>query len=155
MESEIISWLSHPLQELRGNLLFEKYFNNISPMDIEKTFYLSNQNLGIAAILNEDLQLSTVNFFSEGFQNNKEFKGVIIQGIDFSSSRKFVRTLLGKPNRIGGGHHDFLIGFIPPWDKFYRERHSVHFQYSNSETKIDMISIATLQLETELNSKWQ
>ena len=80
--------------------------------------------------------------------------GEIVHQLDFNMSREDVVTILGKPNRNGGGYKA-VWGFVPLWDKYHFGTYTLHIQYSRNGESIDLITIGSLALERDLNSSLQ
>ncbi len=59
-----------------------------------------------------------------------------IDGISSTSSRSDVITILGDPEKIGGGYPDSVFGYIFPWIKYFRSDCQVRFEFTKNARRI-------------------
>jgi hypothetical protein len=145
----LISWIDKKVTEIENDTMFKKYFKGIEIEEIEGTSFLINSESGIELVLSDVLIVHSIHLFPFN-RENKEYNGEIPFSLKFSTPRHMIREVLGEPNKSGGGHFD-LLGAVPKWDKYYFNDFSLHLQYSIDESKIDLITIASLKLEAYFN----
>ena len=145
----LTTWIDKGLAEIRGDSLFQHFFNGIEMVEIEGRYYLDNKQLGLDMVLSDQLLVRTIHLhgYSEGY---KTYKGELPFGLLFSMSRSALRKKMGEPAKSGGGHLD-IFGRVPTWDKYCFEGFSLHLQYPKKENTIDMITLASLSLEAQFN----
>jgi hypothetical protein len=83
-----------------------------------------------------------IQLHTDGYQGYKGFAGVVPEGISFSHSRRVVHERLGLPSASGGGTVVKFFGKVPAWDRYDRSERSVHIQYADDETSVNLITIS-------------
>lgn len=152
---EIINWIDKELRAVKLTTLFQKYFDGIELEKIEETFYLTSKQNGIGIIINNELSVTSIRFYSENYEGCHAFKENLLYGIEFSLSKNNIREMFGIPNRSGGGHRNLYLGQMPSWDRYLFDFFSLHIQYSIGYNSIDMITLGSLSLENYFNSGLQ
>lgn len=155
MDLEIVSWIDNELRGVSGTPLFKKYFEDVEELKEENTLYLLNSDEGIGVTMPLNLIISTIQLYSEGKDGCRMFKGELPFNLQFSYSRDEVRSRLGMPKKSGGGKTVLYIGYTPYWDKYFLDGCTLHFQYSNDDNSIQLITIGSLGLEEYFNSSLQ
>jgi hypothetical protein len=153
--NEMIEWIDKDLNDIVGTNAYQQYFSHITPTYEEDRQYFSNNAQGIELILSIEKSVLSIHFFGEKRKDEKSFKGELPLSIKFSFSRKTVQSIFGIPTRSGGGHHQILYGLIPLWDKYILHDFSLHFEYSNDENSISLLTAGSLSLESQLNADLQ
>lgn len=154
MIEEIINWIDKDLNEISSSKLFLRYFENKEIIRDETDYYVSNESKGIEIVASLNFEINAVHLFSEhGIY--RAYEGKLPSKVDFSLNNIDVHSILGKPNKTGGGNKALYIGLIPLWDKYYFDNYTLHFQYSADKFGIDMITIGSLKLEEYFNSEMQ
>lgn len=63
-------------------------------------------------------------------------------GINLGDSIDVVRKKLGPPALSGKEKIETIFGIVPPWDKYFFDRLSLHIEYSSwEEKKVKMVTI--------------
>lgn len=155
MTTEIEDWLEKDIETIKKTKSFIEYFEHASLEKIENTYYLANKHKGIEVVLNNIMEVTSIQLHSQNFEGYKEFTGKLIFGLSFSLSREDVREKLGTPHRSGGGNNDLHLGYIPYWDKFILRKFSLHLQYCKGNSTICLITLGSLKLETYFRSGLQ
>ena len=155
MIEEIIKWIDKELKQVQQLESFLKYFAGKEIVKDDLDRYISNESEGIDIVMSKDLIINTIHLSSKLNKNRLQFDGELPFEVKFSFSRNEIRKLLGAPNKTGGGHELLYVGYVPFWDKYHFESYTVHFQYSVNNLSINVITIASLQLEEYFNSKLQ
>jgi hypothetical protein len=104
-------------------------------------FYLTMRPHGLGVIASFDGRVSSIQLFSEGFQQYSQFVGMLPEGLSFGESRSSVSRRLGKPDATGGGEVIQFFGKVPTWDRFDRDQYSLHIQYADDEGSISLVSL--------------
>ena len=151
---ELTNWIDKYLTELRKNKTFEELFSDKELINIEHNKHLYNPEKGLDMVMDDYLKIHTIHLYSGNTSDGKEFMGGRIHHVDFSMNRESVKNILGEPNRTGGGYKA-VWGMVPLWDKYYFEKYFLHLQYSQKCGSIDLITIGSLSLESDLNSSLQ
>lgn len=152
---EIINWIDKELKVVSDTPLFKMYFEGREVVKDEDTLYLLNSDEGIGVTMPLNLIIDTIQFYSEGKDGCSMFKGELPFNLQFSYSRDEVRSRLGMPKKSGGGKTVLYIGYTPYWDKYFLDGCTLHFQYSNDDNSIQLITIGSLGLEEYFNSSLQ
>jgi len=155
MTEEITNWVDKELKEINSSKIFKRYFENISIEAIEDDNHLTNEAEGIGLVMDSVFMINSIHLYSGNDDSGQIFKGEIPFDIKFSFSRETIHAILNKPQKSGGGHEILYMGYINHWDKYYFENFSLHLQYSIDNSSIDLITIASLQLEEYFNSDLQ
>lgn len=154
MIEEIINWIDKDLSKVKLTELFIKYFEGRKIVQDEMDYYLSNEEKGIEIVISTVFEINTIHLFSK-YENYMQFEDELPFNIEFSLTKVDIRSLLGEPSRTGGGTNALYIGFVYPWDKYYFDNYTMHFQYSIDELAISIITIGSLKLEEYFNSALQ
>lgn len=143
MISKIIGWLEQNFDSLTEDSIFKFYFSDVDLEVIMKNLYLTNSEEGIGLVLNNEKKILSIHLYSKGYNGHKEYRGEFAFNIDFQASKYFVHQRLGEPAKSGGGEViNFIFkGPISKWDKYYFENYSLHFQYTDNESTINLITI--------------
>jgi hypothetical protein len=144
---ELTTWIDKKFEDVSKGEFFEVYFANIPFESIEDTYFLSNQLKGIDVTLTDKLIVKSIHLSSGSHSGNKQFKGELPFNLEFTMSRKMIQKLMGIPNITGGGFKDSLFGYINQWDKYLFDTFSLHLQYSNDESYIELLTIGSLEFE--------
>jgi len=104
-------------------------------------FHLQIRPHGIAFVASFDGRVSSIQFFSEGYQQFRRFAGELPEGISFKDSRSSLQRRLGKPDSSGGGTVIQFFGQVPKWDRFDRLHYSLHIQFVEDESSISLVSL--------------
>lgn len=156
MIGEIINWIDKELVQVNDRPIFKKYFEEQVMTEGENVFYLANKESGIEVVMPVDFVIDTIHLFSGNKQDGfKSFKGDLPFGLSFSNDMEVVRSVIGRPDKSGGGHRALYIGLVSFWDKFYFENYSLHFSYTEDCKSIEKITIASMRLEEYFNSSLQ
>jgi hypothetical protein len=59
--------------------------------------------------------------------------------ITANSKRAEVMKLLGKPKETGRGIHDAVLGYLPPWIKYYRDDCQLHISFNDDATIVQVV----------------
>lgn len=151
---EIINWIEKELDDIKSDLTFKEYFDDLELEDDGVVYYLFNPDKGIDIVINKMFFVQTIHLFSGNTDDGKRFSGVIPESLSFNMSQSAVRSKFGNPNRSSIGFKD-ITGNVPAWDKYYLDFYSIHLQYSADKKGIDLITIASLKLEQQLNARLQ
>ena len=103
--------------------------------------YLSSRDKGIQILFDENEIIKGIFLFGVSRFGVSLFQDEIYPGITLSSSRESVIAALGTPAESGSDFHDFLSSTPGRWDKYILGPASVHFQYSDKEGSIELITI--------------
>jgi len=146
----LTNWIDKGLNDIKNESMFSKYFKGIDMQVIDETYYLLNSEAGIDIVFSNDFFIQSIHLFSGTTDDGKKYLGEIPLGLQFSMSKDIVNDLLGDPNKSGGGYTD-IFGHVPNWDKYFFEGHSLHLQYAENMSRINLITIASLSLESYFN----
>lgn len=138
-----IDWIDRNLSEIRGSLIFGKYFDSIGLEDLYEGFALFNPQLGIDLIIREDYSVKTIHFYSGRSKSAAQFRGDLPFNISFSLSQEETRTIFGNPQALGGGEPSIFSGIVPYWDRYSFELLTLHFQFTESLDGIELITISS------------
>jgi len=69
------------------------------------------------------------------------FDGALTKGLTARSTRTDVRRSLGRPSRSGEPQNLPPLGRYGGWDRFDSKTLSLHFQYSEPEEEIELITV--------------
>jgi len=155
MAVEIINLIDKNLKGINSTEVFKKYFEGILVEEIDDSYYLTNKVKGIGLVIDSAFIINSIHLYSGNDDTAETFRGGIPFDMEFSFGRDKIHAVLGKPIKSGGGHKILYMGYINYWDKYYFDNFSMHFQYSIDNSCIDLITIASLQLEEYFNSDLQ
>jgi len=81
------------------------------------------------------LQVEAIHFYAEGYEGYKQYKGVILDAVEFLDSCQVLRSKLGQPHSSGGGNPSSVMkGKVwPKWDRYDFADCSVRFQFNDAE----------------------
>ncbi|MEO6998854.1 MAG: hypothetical protein ABI112_12290 [Terracoccus sp.] len=150
---ELTDWIDSDLNELRKTHLFKDYFDKVEIIEGVNSKYLTNKAKGIEIVISIHYKVTSIHLFSGTVGDYRRFDQELPFNVKFSLSRKDIHEIFGTPNKSGGGVKSLYVEFILPWDKYFFEAYSIHFQYKN-ET-INKITIGSLKLEEYFNSELQ
>jgi hypothetical protein len=103
--------------------------------------YFEYPNSGIAFDADLDGRVASVFLYAEGYQDCKGFAGELPEGISFTDDRREVQARLGQPAASGGGTVMPFLGEAPRWDRFDRHSYSLHIQYVEGDTSVNLVSV--------------
>ncbi|MFC5475784.1 hypothetical protein [Paraherbaspirillum soli] len=95
------------------------------------TRYYSFYKEGILFSIEDD-RLIQISCYIEAHENFTIYKQALCDGVTRDSNEVSVIKLLGTPDKTGGDKLDGLIGYIPRWIKFEKDRFAIHFEFSQS-----------------------
>ena len=104
-------------------------------------FHMDFKNSGIAFIAPLDGKVTSIQLFAEGYEGYRQYRGQLPDGLAFNASRSSVLAHLGSAPASGGGGIVQFLGKVPKWDRFDRNDYSLHVQYVDDETAINLISL--------------
>lgn len=142
-----IDWLNKKVDDISNTLLFSRYFEKAILSKIEETFYLTNKFKGIEVVLSINLVVTSIHFFSDLNEETNAFQEELPLKIKLTYDRIKIRQILGTPNKNGGGIEVQILGYILCWDKYCFNNFSLHIQYSKNNNLINMVTIASLDIE--------
>lgn len=144
LEGELLDLLGLNYKALTSNSLFQNLLGaeELTQEDVDR-YYLDSPQNGISAIFSSNLNLVAMKLYSEGHEGYQEYSREIPGGLSFKMSRTQVRSLLGKPTRVGEGGKVPFLGYKPPWDKYLYANASLHCQYSKELDRILVITVST------------
>ncbi|MEZ5938270.1 MAG: hypothetical protein R3C52_08615 [Hyphomonadaceae bacterium] len=64
-----------------------------------------------------------------------------LQDVSFSFGRGEVLKRLGRPAKSGGVLNDPVLGKLGPWDRFAKDRYSIHVQYGVDSDRVERITL--------------
>jgi hypothetical protein len=137
----ILSWIDKNINDVKRDRLFVKYFGSTSIEKGVEDYFLFNQEAGIDLTFEENCVVKSIHFYGRSKSGIKPFNGFLPLDLEFSFSREKSRTILGKPNFVGGGDFSFLYGLTPAWDKYLFKDFSLHLQFSKGENEIDLVTV--------------
>ena len=149
---ELAGWIDRNYNIIKHTELFVRYFadTDLEQIEDDDTFYVENSDKGIDVVFSENLDVIAVHLFSGKFLNLNIFNEELPFDLNFLFSRVKVSRLLGEANVRGGGYGRGQLGIVPYWDKYYFDSYSLHLQYSNDESYIELITIGTLKFEENI-----
>jgi hypothetical protein len=142
---EIYDWIDRSIAELENDKLYKKYFEGIALEKGIDVLMLFNPSFGIDLILTMDQIVKALHLFSGKEQDIQRFSDQLPFNLNFDLSKDQTRSIFGEPHQFGGGDFSFLYGITPNWDKYFFENFDLHFQFSEDETAIDLITIGSLK----------
>ena len=142
---EMLKWIDKNLDEIKGTLLFGKYFDSILLDEGINVYYLLNPQFGIDIILRENYSVKSIHFYSGSQKGVKVFPDTLPFDLEFSFSKEYCRKLFGVPRFTGGGDSSILYGVTPFWDKYQIGQVSLHLQYSKDLKMLDLVTIESLE----------
>lgn len=152
---EITNWIDKKIIDLVDTEKYQEYFRDQLPTIFEDRRYIANNAKGIELVLSDLDLVVSIHLFGNNRISESEFYGILPLNMNFSFSKDIVRSILGTPQRSGGGYSQILYGVLPVWDKYIMNKFSIHLEYSSDESSISMITIASLSLESYLNADLQ
>ena len=138
---EILTWIDKDLVEIKGTLLFGKYFDSILPEASIDVTHIFNPTCGINMVLSLDNSVTAIHFFSGKDGLTNQFIDILPFDLKFSNTNKETRLLFGEPDQCGGGEKSILYSKTKNWDKYFFEDFSLHLQFSDIDCSIDLITI--------------
>ncbi len=99
---EILNWIDKKLDDIKGSLVFGKYFDTALLEKGTDVYYLLNPHRGIDLILREDLSIKAIHFYSGKQKGANQFIDELPFRLDFSLSKSDTRKILGEPAMSGG-----------------------------------------------------
>jgi hypothetical protein len=149
--NEFLGWIDKELKDISKTKLYYYFFGYAPIQTVDGTNYISNKEKGIELVLANEKIISTIHFFGDGRPDEKKFRETMPLNINLNCSRQQILDNFGMPNESGGGQRNLYFGTIPYWDKYFFDTYSLHFQYSDEKTKIDLVTIMSLDLEKQFN----
>jgi hypothetical protein len=71
------------------------------------------------------------------------FRDATLHGLTSKSTCADVRRALGMPTRTGAAHSHPVLGRFGPWDRFDRQTVCLHFQYTEPDNGIELVTVVT------------
>jgi len=139
------NWIDRSIIEIKNDELYKKYFHNIPLEEGVDVLMLFNPIFGIDLILTMGQITKAIHFYSGKEDHIKRFSDKLPFDLSFELSKEQTRRKFGEPQQSGGGDFSFLYGITPNWDKYFFENFSLHFQFSEDEGAIDVITIDSLK----------
>lgn len=155
MIEAMINWIDKDLDAITDRSEFKFFFGSTELVKGEDTFYLTNTEEGIEIVMPLNLIVDTIHLFPGGYQGYKSFSFPLPFNILFSSNQNDVQSVLGQPNKTGGGQDALYLGPVAIWDKYYFNGYSIHFRYSDDRNSVSMVTLGSLKLEDYFNSEFQ
>jgi hypothetical protein len=91
----------------------------------------------------EDGRVVAVFLYVEKEDGFSTYPGSLPYDIPRDANRTEVRRLLGKPERSGKAYNDKILGPQGAWDRFAVDSVRIHFQYTNPELLISLVTLMT------------
>lgn len=88
-------------------------------------------------------RVATLFLYAKSFDGFTAFPGIFPYGVESGATRAEVRKLLGKPERSGKAFKDPILGPQGAWDRFVIDSIRVHFEYTNPELQVKMVTLMT------------
>jgi hypothetical protein len=102
--------------------------------------YLSNSNAGYQ-LMHHRGRVSTAFLYAEPAEGFSAFPGPLPCGLPRGVGRNQVRAQLGVPERSGEPFTSTVLGLQGAWDRFAVDDIRVHFQYSEPEQRVRLVSV--------------
>jgi hypothetical protein len=141
MDNDLSTLLGMQLEDVARTEFVRPLMGESKAKLIGDTFHLTIHPHGIAFVASFDGRVSSIQFYSEGFQGYRQFGGPLPGGLSFEESRYSVHKRFGKPDATGGGEVIRLFGKVPNWDRFDRKEFSLHIQYADDAASINLVSL--------------
>jgi hypothetical protein len=103
--------------------------------------YLSSRDRGLQIQYDDAGIIKGFFLFGDSRSGFIPFRDEISPGITISADRASVINALGPPAESGSDYHGFLSSTPGLWDKYIIGPSSVHFQYSERNGNIELITI--------------
>ncbi len=128
--------------------LFNLCIDELSLEVNEDDSYYKCEQKGICLICNSHNIVTTIQMYSDGYQNYQGYLGELPLGgnIRFSDSRDSAIKKLGIPIKTGGMKKLPILGYIARWDKFLCEELYIHLRYSMDDSCINLVSISRREM---------
>jgi len=141
---DVLNWIGKNIAEIKEDFFYKKYFSMIPLEKGIDVYFLFNPLMGIDLILEENYKIKSIHFYSGKTKTASRFSDGLPLNLDFSFSRIKSKQVLGTPGKSGGGGFSFIYGTIPPWDKYFYDKFSLHLQFSEDQNEIELITIDSL-----------
>jgi hypothetical protein len=158
MENLIAETLIQFIDKKFKDIKLSKYFCEITEnrkllqnLDNDR-YYIKCENYGLEFLFSKSKVLNSIYLKSHNYckiweENDeiKQFTGILPRNLKFEMPPEIVHQTLGNPDISGGG--GFFVGRIPVWNKYLFENYSLHIQYTEDLSSIELITIMSLSLE--------
>jgi hypothetical protein len=141
MQSDFITLLGLRLDDIVTSTLVRSLGEQPKVELIHDTFYMEMRNSGLSFIAPLDGIVTTIMFYSDGYEGYKGFTGALPDGVSFSDSRNEVSRKLGEPSNSGGNDLIPYLGKASAWDRYDRDAYALHFTYANGERSILLVTL--------------
>ena len=120
------------------------FANLPSPEVIGGKTYIEVHHAGVSFVLPTGGTVSSIQLHSDGHEGYAGFRGEIPYGLSFDMRRDAVRSVLGKPTESGENQSIAFLGNKNAWDRFLARGYSIHVEYNEDKTAIQLISLSVL-----------
>ncbi|MEO6978539.1 MAG: hypothetical protein ABJA76_05470 [Mucilaginibacter sp.] len=144
---EILNWIDKNISEIKDGFSYGKYFKDSLLEKGIDVYFLFNPLLGIDLVLTENYDIKAIHFYSGKESEANQFSDKLPFDLNFTLSRFEIRRILGFPGTSGGGDFSFLYGITPQWDKYFCDGFNLHLQFSEDESKIELITLDSQSIE--------
>jgi hypothetical protein len=91
-------------------------------------------------------RVTTAHLFLQAKDEYRPFRGALVSGLAPRSTRTEVRDRLGRPSRSGEARTMPILGRHGPWDRYDGERFCTHFQYTEPDDCLQLVTIVVTDI---------
>jgi hypothetical protein len=135
-------FLNKSYDELIKDTAF-KEFSLLMKEKIDADFFLGDKKDGVVFSFSNEERLYQIDFYSEGYEDYKQFKGQLPHDITFDLSKKQINDLLGNPTVHQESRNIPILGIIPGVDSYTYQDHRLVFHYSENYDSLLLLTLTT------------
>lgn len=111
---------------------------------VEDETFLEVKRHGLCLLFGASKTLDAIFYYGDGRDGYRVFLGSLPEGLRLGLSRESVRSMLGPPERSGGGDDVPFLGVAPAFDRYRRGRLSLHIEYAPDDSRIALVTVMTV-----------
>jgi hypothetical protein len=142
MKVDFTNMLGIKLTDVAGTSSIRPIMKKSCSDIIGDKMHMDFKEVGLGFVASLQGHVESIQFYSEGFQEHREFSDGLPEHVEFSQSLDQVQQALGDPDVKGGGAKlPPPFGVVPPWIRYDREAYSLHLQFSEDRNRIVLVSL--------------
>ncbi|MFM9836900.1 MAG: hypothetical protein ACKVOQ_01480 [Cyclobacteriaceae bacterium] len=124
--------LGTSLSDLRNASLLPTYLKNLELEQVGNSYYLTNKQIGVGFVFDENRILSTIHLHGENSNGYNAYPDELPCGIDFKDNDIIVHKKTGLQEfESGGGEQLPILGKSNLWRKYYYTNCYLHLRFGN------------------------
>ena len=138
----LISILGLKFEDVKNDILFQKYFAGIDLEQIGHVYALTNEERGIDIILDSNHVVTSIHFYN-GEGEIKAYTDDLPKKIKFNDNIETAHKKIGLSGFQSGESEELpILGLSKPWRKYQFDNCYLHLKFQYDKKSIYMVTLA-------------